>query len=105
MTEREVRAELDELLGRVPEGWTRQIVGGRAWGLSRVEHVDGQSTTVTAEQLGGAVHFSANIWHTSDGPILRPCEVPAEMVLDFLHGLPKPAPNQGLSGDPDRVAR
>ena len=88
MAEREVRPELDELLGRVPDGWTRQTVAGKPWGLSRVEHADGRSTTLTAEQLGGAVHFSANIWHTSDGPILRPCEVPAELVLDFLHGLP-----------------
>jgi len=43
---------------------------------------------LTAEQLGGSVMFSANVWHTSNGPVLRPCEVPAETVLDFLESLP-----------------
>ena len=80
--------DLDELLGRVPPGWTRHVVNGRPWGVSRVEHVDGRTTTLTAEQLGGASMFSANIWHTSNGPVLRPCEVPARVVLDFLEELP-----------------
>lgn len=83
-------AELDKLLSRVPDGWTRQVVNGRSWGVSRVEHVGGRTTTFTAEELGGSAMFSANIWHTSDGPVLRPCEVPATTVLDFLKGLPQP---------------
>lgn len=43
---------------------------------------------MTAEQLGGSVMFSANVWHTSNGLVLRPCEVRAETVLDFLESLP-----------------
>jgi len=70
---------------------SRQEVDGRSWGVSRVEHVDGRSTTVTAEELGGSLMFSANVWHTSQGPILRPCEVPAEIVLDFPEKLPASA--------------
>ena len=82
------RSDLDALLARVPTGWSRHTVNGQAWGLSRVEHVGGRSTTLTADQLGGSDAFSANIWHTGNGPILRPCEVPAETVLGFLELLP-----------------
>lgn len=89
MTQDDARTDLDRLLERVPSGWSRQVVGGRSWGVSRVEHVDGRSTTVTAEQLGGSVMFSANVWHTSNGLLLRPCEVPADTVLDFLESLPQ----------------
>jgi hypothetical protein len=91
MVQDQAQSDLDRLLERVPGGWSRQEVDGRSWGVSRVEHVDGRSTTVTAEQLGGSLMFSANVWHTSHGAILRPCEVPAETVLDFLENLPASA--------------
>jgi hypothetical protein len=80
--------ELTELLGKVPEGWARRVVAGVPWGVSRVEHVGGRTTTLTAEQLGGTGYLSANIWHTTAGPVLRPCEVPAADVLQFLRDLP-----------------
>jgi len=88
MTREQTQPDLDRLLERVPSGWSRQVVDGRSWGVSRVEHADGRSTTVTAEELGGSLMFSANVWHTSQGLILRPCEVRAETVLDFLESLP-----------------
>jgi len=88
MTRDHAAPDLDELVDRVPGGWSRLVVDGRPWGVSRVEHAEGRSTTLTAEQLGGSVMFSANVWHTSNGPVLRPCEVPAETVLDFLESLP-----------------
>ncbi len=80
--------ELTELLSRVSDGWTRRVVGGVSWGVSRVDHVGGRTTTLTAEQLGGTRFLSANIWHTNGGPLLRPCEVPAADVLQFLRDLP-----------------
>ena len=80
--------ELRELISRIPDGWTRHVVAGTPWGVSRAEHVGGRTTTLTATQLGGPGYLSANIWHTTGGLLLRPCEVPAAAVLGFLRALP-----------------
>lgn len=80
--------ELGRLLARVPEGWTRFEIAGRPWAVSRVPRGDGRTVTLEAEQLGGAEAFGANVWLTSSGPVLRPCEVPAEKVLGLLRALP-----------------
>jgi peptide-methionine (S)-S-oxide reductase len=82
--------ELGRLLARVPVGWTRFEIAGRPWAVSRVPRGDGRTVTLEAEQLGGADAFGANVWLTSSGPVLRPCEVPAEKVLDLLRSLPEP---------------
>jgi peptide-methionine (S)-S-oxide reductase len=76
--------ELDTLLRTIPEGWTRAEVDGQAWGVTRVTRAGGKVISVNAERLGDTEQLGANIWITSDGPILRPCEVPAEKVLQFL---------------------
>ena len=59
---------------------------GRPWGLSRSDHAGGRSVFVEADELGGPGRLSANVWFTADGPVLRPCEVPADDVLDLLRG-------------------
>jgi peptide-methionine (S)-S-oxide reductase len=76
--------ELDTLLRTIPEGWTRAEVDGQAWGVTRVAHAGGKVISVNAERLGDTEQLGANVWITSEGPILRPCEVPAEKVLQFL---------------------
>jgi peptide-methionine (S)-S-oxide reductase len=78
--------DLCDLVARVPPGWTRVVHGGRAWGLSRTDHVGGRSVFVEADELGGPGRLSANVWFTADGPLLRPCEVPADEVLGLLRG-------------------
>ena len=79
-------AELRGLVDRVPLGWTEVGYAGRSWGLTRTDHVGGGTTTLYAEELGGPSAVSANVWHTSGGDVLRPCEMPAELVLAFLRG-------------------
>jgi hypothetical protein len=78
--------ELHALVARVPPGWTEVAYAGSAWGLTRTEHARGGTTTLYAEQLGGTAVVSANVWHTSSGDLLRPCEMPAADVLAFLRG-------------------
>ena len=39
---------------------------------------------VLAEALDGSDLVSANLYRTSDEDVLKPCEMPAEKVLDFL---------------------
>ncbi|WP_201308809.1 hypothetical protein [Puerhibacterium puerhi] len=94
--------ELGRLLARVPEGWTRFEIAGRPWAVSRVPRGDGRTVTLEAEQLGGADAFGANVWLTSSGPVLRPCEVPAEKVLGLLRSLPEPDPEPPAQPEPGR---
>ncbi len=76
--------ELTALLAGVRPGWTRVEVDGRAYGLTRTDRVGGRTITLYAEELDGPGVVSANVWRTADGDVLRPCEMPAEKVLEFL---------------------
>lgn len=75
------------LLVNVPEGWTQIDIDGDAWGVTRTSRAGGRTFTFTAERLGARYRLSANIWITSDGATLRPCEVPVEQVLAFVGSL------------------
>lgn len=76
--------ELGTLLKSIPEGWTRAEVDGQTWGVTRVTHAGGKVISINAERLRDTEQLGANVWITSDGPILRPCEVPAGKVMQFL---------------------
>lgn len=78
--------ELHALLERVPLGWTEVAYAGATWGLTRTDRAGGATSTILAERLGGTDLVSANVWRTSSGDVLRPCEMPAGVVLDFLRG-------------------
>lgn len=75
-------------LDALPLGWSRIQVAGEPWGVTRADHAGGRSTTLTAERLGGRGYLSANVWRTASGVLLKPCEIPAEQVHDFLRALP-----------------
>lgn len=77
--------DLDRLLAAIPEGWSRADIAGEPWAVTRATHAGGKVISLSAERLGGAEQLGANVWITSEGPILRPCEVPAERVLRLLH--------------------
>ena len=77
-------AELDRLVDRVPEGWTEVGYRGRRWGLRRTTRAGGSGVSLYAEELGGSDVVSTNVYRTGAGPVLRPCEMPAERVLAFL---------------------
>lgn len=78
--------ELERLLARIPAGWSRVEVDGVPYGLTRTDHADDRSVSVHAEQLGGSDVVSTNAWRTSNGTVLRPCEMPEDKVLAFLRG-------------------
>jgi len=92
--------ELETLVDRVPLGWTEVGYAGRSWGLTRTDRAGGGTTTLYAEELGGPASVSANVWHTSGGDVLRPCEMPAQTVLEFLRGWTPEAPEVAAE-DPD----
>lgn len=86
--------ELDTLLAAIPEGWSRAEVGGRAWGITRVTRAEGKVISVDAERLGDTERLGANVWITAEGPVLKPCEVPAERVLQLLRAVASGIPEK-----------
>lgn len=55
--------------------------------MTRSVAAEGRAVSVYAEELGGQDVVSANLYLTADGQQLRPCEMPAAKVIDFLGGL------------------
>jgi peptide-methionine (S)-S-oxide reductase len=78
------RAELEALITAIPEGWSHARINGHSWGVTRKTRADGKTISLDAERLGSAEALGANVWLTSRGAVLRPCEIPAETVLQFL---------------------
>ncbi|MET1053540.1 MAG: peptide methionine sulfoxide reductase [Mycetocola sp.] len=76
--------ELAALIRGIPEGWTRVHIADRDWGVTRTTRAGGKVMSFEADRLGDSEHFGANVWNTSEGSVLRPCEVPADKVMQFL---------------------
>ena len=76
--------ELDALIRAIPEGWTRVQIAGHGWAITRTTRAGGKTISFDAERLGDKEHLGANVWNTSEGAILRPCEVPEEKVMQVL---------------------
>lgn len=76
--------DLDALVEKIPEGWSRVRVAGQAWGVTRTTRANGKVVAISAERLSDAEQISANVWITTNGPVLKPCEVPADAVVSFL---------------------
>ena len=75
------------LVEELPEGWSTVRFDGRTYGVTRSSAAGGRVMSVYAEELGGTDVVSANVYRTTDGDLLKPCEMPAEKVLGFLRGL------------------
>ncbi|WP_134324799.1 peptide methionine sulfoxide reductase [Cumulibacter soli] len=79
-----LEGELRELVEAIPRGWTSVVIDGRRWAVTRTIQAGGRTTSVKAERLDDSELVSANVWSTSAGYVLKPCEMPAEKVLGFL---------------------
>jgi hypothetical protein len=75
---------VEDLLARVPEGWSEASYDGRRYGVTKTLRAGGRSVSVYAEELGGTDVVSANLYLADAGEAFRPCEMPAAKVLDFL---------------------
>ncbi len=89
-----------DLLDRLPVGYSEVRYRDRRWSVTRTVQQDGRVHKLWAEELGGSGVVSANLYLTSAGEELRPCEMPASEVLDLLTGWRAIPP--GASGDRGR---
>ena len=77
-------SDLGSLVDRLPEGWTPALFRGRRYAITKASHAEGRSLSISAVELGGSDLVSANVYRTAGGEVLRPCEMPAAKVLEFL---------------------
>ncbi|WP_170469137.1 hypothetical protein [Ruegeria arenilitoris] len=69
---------------RIPKGSSTGRAHDRRYIVSRTELAGGKSHKLVAQQLGGGDYISLNLYQTHSGDLLRPCEMPAEKVMDFV---------------------
>ncbi|MDX1742622.1 MAG: hypothetical protein R3186_03360 [Ruegeria sp.] len=71
----------------VPTGASTGQSNGKRYLVSRSELAGGKSQKLVAHELGGGDYISLNLYLTrNSGALLRPCEMPAEKVIEFVLG-------------------
>ncbi|MDA7964628.1 hypothetical protein [Ruegeria sp.] len=72
----------------LPQGTLTGHAGDRHYVASRSVLAGGQSHKLVAHELGGKDYISLNLYLTRSGKaLLRPCEMPAEKVVEFVLSL------------------
>lgn len=76
-----------QCLGAIPPGYsTGQYLGCR-YATTLEVSADGKRLRLFAQQLGGNDHVSFNLYRLRQGqPLLKPCEMPKQKVIDFVLG-------------------
>ena len=80
-------------LARFPEGYCVAVYRGVTYGVTKTTSLGGRSSKLYGEELGGTDFVSLNWYLTSRGEALKPCEMPAAKVLDFLRGAEPASPS------------
>ena len=69
----------------IPRGHSLGQYAGRRWSTTLEEAAGGKRFKLFAEELGGREFVSFNLYLTGDDmPLLKPCEMPATRVIDFV---------------------
>ena len=55
--------------------------------ITKQNYADGRSQKLVARELGGRDYISLNLYRLSSGARLKPCEMPAQKVIDFVMNL------------------
>lgn len=77
-----------ERFDALPLGGYGGTFEGRRYRVTKSQMANGRSQKLEAEELGGTDYISFNLYRLEGGQILlKPCEMPAEKVTDFVMGL------------------
>ena len=74
-------------LAALPLGTFTGTAAGRRYVVTKSAFSAGKSIKLVAEELGGTDYISLNWYDLASGARLKPCEMPAEKVTDFVLGL------------------
>jgi len=70
---------------RLPAGYSEGVFDGRRWGVTLNASSDRRRRWLWGEELGGTDRVSFNLYALGgDRWALRPCEMPAAKVIDFV---------------------
>jgi len=97
-------------LDGIPDGYGEGSFDDRRYGVTLDASADRRRRWLYAEELGGTDRISFNLYTLTDGRLaLRPCEMPAAKVVDFvlryMPGSRSPAAATSAAAAPDRVER
>jgi len=73
-------------LDALPPGYSQGVCDGRRWGVTVARSADGKRVKLYGEELGGTDHVSFNLYFAGGQPRLKPCEMAAAKVVDFVIG-------------------
>ncbi|MCP4975210.1 MAG: peptide methionine sulfoxide reductase [Maribacter sp.] len=68
----------------IPKGYSEVLYRQRKYGVTRTDFNRGRSIKVFAEELGGNDLISMNYYITNTSENLKPCEMTARKVIDFI---------------------
>ena len=82
-----------ERLSALPHGYSEGVFGATRYGVTLTVSPDGKRVWLFGEELGGNDRISFNLYHLRSGEHrLKPCEMSATKVTDFVLGYePSPA--------------
>ncbi len=76
-----------ERLKQLPSGYSEGRYNDRRYGVTLSVSQDGRTSKLFAEELGGKDRISFNLYLVAEcRPLLKPCEMPAQKVIDFVLG-------------------
>ncbi|RWY77385.1 hypothetical protein EHI44_33520 [Rhizobium leguminosarum] len=82
-----IEATFKDALAKLPDGYVDGHFGNRPWGVTVKRSEDHKRIWLYGEELGGADIVSFNLYRLAgSGPILKPCEMSAAMVIEFVLG-------------------
>lgn len=74
-----------EAFDALPAGGYGATYQGKRYRLIKSVLVSGRSQKLEAEELGGPDYISFNLYRLASGEaLLKPCEMPADKVIDFV---------------------
>ncbi len=76
-----------KIIKDLPEGYSEGMYMKKKYGITKASFNKGKSFKVYAKELGGTDFISLNYYLTSTEEKLKPCEMPDEKVLHFLHNV------------------
>jgi len=71
----------------LPSGTFKATFEDRAYVVTRSALSKGKAQKLVAEELGGTDYISMNLYRLASGPLLKPCEMPAQKVVAFVLGV------------------
>ena len=76
-----------KLIEKIPEGYSEGIYNQHKYSITKQTFNNGKSYKLYGKELQGTDFISLNYYITSKKELLKPCEMPAEKVIDFLENI------------------